>query len=404
MTATHLVSGRPSGVRGSRAEPPLHRPTWAEIDLGAIRRNVAALKTVSRARLLLAAVKADGYGHGLIPAARAALQGGADWLGVAMIEEAERLREDGIDAPVLVLNEPPAAAIPPLLEAQATPVVYTRTFIDALDAYVRQAGAAPYPVHIKLDTGMRRVGAPDADWEDILRHVAGASGLHVQGLMSHLAVADDPSDPFTAQQAARFARGVELAASLGIAPEIRHLANSAATMTRADCHYDMVRPGIAMYGLDPGDGLIDGFGLVPALSWWTRISLVKRVRAGEAIGYGQVWTAERDTTIATVPVGYGDGLPRRLSNVGEVVVGGRRARICGRVSMDQTLVAVPEEVGVAIGDEVALIGGQRSARVTAENWAAWLDTINYEVTTTITGRVPRVYLDDETDVGASGQG
>ena len=396
MTATHLLSSSGSVGRGSRTEPPHHRPTWVEVDTAAIVHNVARLKSTARAPLLLAAVKANGYGHGIVEAATAAIRGGADWLGVALVEEAEALRTAGVDVPVLALNEPPVAAIPAMVAAGVTPVVYTATFVDALADHARHTGNRPLSVHVKLDTGMRRVGVPEADWEDALRHVRDAEGIRVEGLMSHLAVADDPADPYTAEQATAFARGVELARRLGIYPDITHLANSAGTLSVPDHHYDMVRPGIAVYGLDPGDGLADQLGLLPALTWWTRVSLVKRVVAGEAIGYGRVWTAERDTTIATVPVGYGDGLRRALTNVGAVVLRGRRVLIAGRVSMDQTLLAVSDAGEVAVGDEVALIGSQDGEQVTADDWARWLGTINYEITTTIGARVPRVYIEGGT--------
>jgi alanine racemase len=395
MSGAHLLTGSPSAIRGSRAEPPGYRSTWVEVDTDAIAGNVAALKSAASAPLLLAAVKANGYGHGIVEAGVAAIRGGADWLGVALVEEAEVLRGEGITAPVLVLNEPTIAAIPAMLAAGATPVAYTPEFVNALDVHARRTGDGPFAVHLKLDTGMRRVGLPEADWDDALRHVRDATGVRVQGLMSHLAVADDPGDPYTAEQTTAFARGVELAARLGIRPEIVHLANSAGTLTIPEHHYDMVRPGIAIYGLDPGEGLTDGLGLTPALTWWTRVSLVKRVVAGESIGYGRAWTAERDSTIATVPVGYGDGLTRALTNVGAVVLRGRRVLISGRVSMDQSLLVVPgagPEPPVAVGDEVALIGAQGEARVTADDWARWLGTINYEITTTIGARVPRVYL------------
>lgn len=391
MTVARLQAGSPAGVRGARAAPPRHRPTWVEVDVDAITRNVAALKARSTAPLLLAAVKADGYGHGLLDTARAALAGGADWLGVALVEEAEDLRAGGFRDPVLMLNEPPVSAIPAMIAADVTPAAYTPAFVSALDDHARAAGRGPVSIHLKLDTGMRRVGVPEADWEDALRRLRDARHVHVQGLMSHLAVADDPQDPFTAEQAAAFARGVDLAERMGLRPEIRHLANSAGTIATGE-HWDMVRPGIAIYGLDPGQGLADGLGLARALTWWSQVSLVKRIAAGDAVGYGQAWTAPRDTTIATVPVGYGDGLNRALSNVGEVVLAGRRVPIAGRVSMDQTLLAVPDDLDVAIGDEVALIGRHGDVEVTADDWAGWLDTINYEVTTTIGPRVPRVVV------------
>lgn len=395
MSSTRLVAGRPAGIHGARSGPPRSRPTWIEVDLGAVRRNVAALKRAAGTPLLLAAVKANGYGHGMVEVAKAALDGGADWLGVAMIEEAQQLRTADVTAPALLLNEPPTSAIPALLHACVTPVVYTPAFIEALAAHAGAVDGGPYSVHLKLDTGMRRVGVPEADWESVLRLAADTPQIRVQGLMSHFAVADEPDDPFTAEQARRFADGVSLARRLGMAPEIVHLANSAGAITGRGTGYDMVRPGIAVYGLDPGGGLAARIEVEPALTWWTQVSLVKQLQAGEAIGYGQTWTAPRDTTIATIPVGYGDGYRRRLSNVGAVVVAGRPAAVRGRVSMDQTLIEVPEGVRVAVGDEVALIGRQGAAAVTADDWAAWLDTITYEVTTAITARVPRVYLDTD---------
>lgn len=404
MTRTHLTAGRPSAVTGARCGPPAHRPTWIEVDAATIRSNVAALKQVAGTPLLLAAVKANGYGHGLVTAARAAVAGGADWLGVAMIEEAEALRAADIVAPVLMLNEPPAAAIPGLLRACVTPVVYTPAFVDALAAHARATDGGPFAVHVKLDTGMRRVGVPEADWQPVLRRVAATPEVRVQGLMSHFAVADEVDDDFTDAQVRRFAEGLALARDLGLDPAITHLANSAGVIRGRGTTAEMVRPGIAVYGLDPGGGLAAAAGVRPALTWWTRVSLVKRLQAGEAIGYGLTWTAPHDATIATLPVGYGDGLRRRLSNVGAVVVGGRRAPIRGRVSMDQTLVEVPDGVDVAIGDEVALIGTQGGQSVTADDWAGWLDTITYEVTTAITARVPRVVVDDRPDASVAGDG
>lgn len=375
---------------GARAAPPGSRPTWVEVDLDAIAANVAALKAQAAAPGLMAVVKADGYGHGLLPAARAALAGGADWLAVALVEEGEALRAGGIDAPVLVMTEPPAAAVPALLDARLTPAVYSPGFTAALDDAARARGER-LAVHLKLDTGMRRVGVPQADWDDALRRVRDAPGLRLQGLWSHYAVADEPDHPFIAEQSREFARAVELAGTLGVRPEITHLANSAGTLHLHDHHHDMVRPGLSIYGLEPAPGLAGATRLQPALAWYSRLSLVKRLRAGEAVSYGLVWAPQRDTTVGTVPAGYADGVVRALTGAGEAAVGGRRVPYAGRVCMDQFVLDLGD-AGAAAGDEVCLIGRQRAAAVTADDWARWLGTINYEIVCGIGKRVPRVYL------------
>jgi alanine racemase len=371
--------------------PPAHRATWAEIDLGAISANVAALKAQAAAPRLMAVVKGDGYGHGLVPAACAALAGGADWLAVAMVEEGESLRAAGIDAPVLVMAEPPLEALPALLDAELTPAVYSPAFVAALDRLVADRGPEPVGVHLKLDTGMRRVGVPQPDWEDALRRVRDAAGLRLQALWSHLAVADEPGHPFTTHQAREFRRGIELAAGLGLRPELRHLCNSAGTVFLHDEHHDMVRPGLAIYGLEPAPGVAHGVSLRPAMSLRSRLSYVKGLVAGEAVSYGLRWAAKEPTTVGTVPAGYADGVRRQLSNRGEVVVRGRRVPIVGTVCMDQFLVEV-NGLGAKAGDDVTLIGAQDGLTVSAEEWAEWIGTINYEVVCGIGPRVPRIYL------------
>lgn len=372
-------------------EPPAQRPTWAQVDLDAIAANVGVLKRQATAGMLMAVVKADGYGHGLVPAGRAALAGGADWLAVALVEEGVALRAAGIAAPILVMTEPPATAIPELLGADLTPAVYTAAFASALATAADQGRLDPVAVHLKLDTGMRRVGVPQAQWQDALRQIRDTAGLRLQGLWSHFAVADEPDNPFIAYQAEEFRRGVAMARTLGVRPDVTHLANSAGTLHLHDDHYDMVRPGLAVYGLEPAPGLFGDLPLRPALSWWTRLSLVKRLAAGEAISYGLRWSAPRATTVATVPAGYADGVTRALSNRGEVVVRGRRMPVAGTVCMDQFLVDAGD-TEVAAGDDVCLLGQQDGVRVTAQDWAAWLGTINYEVVCGIGRRVPRVYL------------
>jgi alanine racemase len=389
MTVTRLLGGRPAQLEAT-SSPPGWRPTWAEVDLDAIATNVAALKAQAAAPRLMAVVKADGYGHGMVPAARAALAGGADWLAVALVEEGAQLRAAGIDAPVLLLAEPPAAAADAVLSAGLTPAVYTPQFIDALESAAERRGTE-IGVHVKLDTGMRRVGVPQHDWEDAFRRVRDAAGLRFEGLWSHFAVADEPEHPFISHQAGEFRRGLALAERLGIRPPLVHLCNSAGTLHLHAEHYDMVRPGLAVYGLEPAPGLAGHVPLRPALSWRSRLALVKRVSAGEAVSYGLRWTAEHDSVLATVPAGYADGVPRALSNRGRVLVRGRRLPMVGTVCMDQFLVDAGE-LEVSAGDEVVLLGSQGGYSVSADDWARWLDTINYEVVCRIGQRVPRVYL------------
>ena len=389
-----IAGGEP--VRYAASGPPGPRPTWAEIDLDAIAANVTALKGQASAPQLMAVVKADGYGHGAVPSAKAALAGGADWLAVALVEEGEQLRAAGITAPILLLTEPPVAYVQRLLAAGLTPTVYSPDFTEAVDAEVRTSRSEPVAVHLKLDTGMRRVGVPQADWDDALRRLRDARGLRVGAIWSHFAVADEPHHPFITHQAQEFDRGLELARSMGVEFDLAHLCNSAGTVHLHDHHYDMVRPGLAVYGLEPAPGLAGDIPLRPALSWLTRLSLVKHLAEGEAVSYGLRWTADRPTTLGTVPAGYADGVTRALSNRGEVVVRGRRIPIAGTVCMDQFVVNGGDGE-LAAGDDVCLIGRQGDAAVTADDWANWLDTINYEIVCGVGRRVPRVY------VGTAGQ-
>lgn len=391
-SVTRIIEGSPDlGASSARSQPPGSRPTWAEIDLDAIAANVAALKAQASAPKLMAVVKADGYGHGMVPAARAAVAGGADWLAVALVEEGQELRAAGVEAPVLVMTEPPVSAVSALLDAGLTAAVYTPAFTDALSQAAVQRDAGPAPVHLKLDTGMRRVGVPQADWDDALRRVRDAPGLELQGLWSHLAVADEPGNPFTAEQTGEFRRGLRLAESLGVAPEVTHLCNSAGTLALHDDHHDMVRPGLSIYGLDPGPGMAAGAGLEPALSWRSRLSLAKRVAAGEAVSYGLRWAPSRDANVGTVAAGYADGVARALSNRADVLVRGRRMRIAGTVCMDQFCIDAGD-TEIAVGDEVVLIGPQGGELVTADEWARLLGTISYEIVCSIGRRVPRVYI------------
>jgi alanine racemase len=389
-SATRIVESPTTASRGARAEPPHARPTWVEVDLHAIRDNVAALKAQAAAPRLMAVVKANGYGHGMVPAARAALAGGADWLAVALVEEGEGLRDAGIAAPVLVMTEPPAGAIPRMLQAGLTPAVYTPAFMAALERAGEERDH-PVDVHLKLDTGMRRVGVPQADWADALRRVRGSAGLRLHGLWSHFAVADEPDHPFITAQAQEFRRALDVAGEMGLRPELVHLCNSAGTLHLHDDHHDMVRPGLSIYGLEPAPGLAGSTALRPALSWWSQLSLVKRLAPGERVSYGLRWSAEQEVTLGTVPAGYADGVVRALSNRGRVLVRGRSLPIAGTVCMDQFLVD-GGDAELAVGDEVCLIGRQGDEEVSADEWAELLGTINYEIVCGVGARVPRVYL------------
>ena len=362
------------------------RPAWAEVDLGAIRSNVGEVVRVTGAERLCAVVKADAYGHGAVPVAKAAIDGGATWLGVALVEEARPLRDAGIDAPVLVLAEPPSeVAMAEAARLEVRIAVYTdRGVEEAARAGVRR-------VHVKVDTGMHRVGAAPGDVLALAKHAA-AAGLDVEGVWTHFAGADEPDrdDRYTVRQVERFDECVAELAAAGIEPRILHASNSAGGLL-AGAAYGMVRGGIAVYGYEPNPAFPSGAALRPALSLLARVSHAKRLRAGEALSYGLRYRLARDSWVATVPLGYADGVPRRLSAVGgEVLVGGRRRPIAGTVTMDQLMVDCGDDE-VAPGDDVVLIGAQGTERITADDWAARLDTISYEILCGIGPRVPRVY-------------
>jgi alanine racemase len=359
------------------------RPTVAEVDLGAIRHNVRALKPPNAE--LMAVVKADGYGHGDVPVARAALDAGATWLGVALVEEGLRLREAGIDAPTLVLSELPHGSEREALASGLTPTCYTE---DGLEALAAGAGRG-VGIHVKVDTGMHRVGLPPERASDFCSAVRRA-GLRVEGIWTHFARSEELHDPATGEQLKRFEEVLDVLDAAGHRPHYRHAANSGAAIVRPDAHLDLVRVGIAMYGILPGpllDGMVD---LRPALALRSRVSLVKRLPAGEGISYGYRHRLERESTIVTVPIGYADGYMRALSTVGRVLIRGRRYSVAGTVTMDQLMVDCGDDP-VEPGDEVVLFGRQGDQEIRAEEVAGWAGTIGYEVVTSVSARVPRVH-------------
>jgi alanine racemase len=360
------------------------RPTWVEVDLDAIRHNVRALKPESSE--LMAVVKANGYGHGDVEVARAALEAGATWIGVALVEEGLRLRTAGIEAPILLLSEPAPGAERAAIDAALTPSVYSEDGIARLSA---AADRDPISVHVKVDTGMHRVGIwPPEEAAPFVDRVASA-GLVPEGLWTHFARADD-DEVTTKEQLARFQDVVDDVRRRGHRPSVVHAANSAAAILYPDAHFDLVRVGVALYGIEPGPGVAAHLSLHAALAWRSAVSMVKRLPAGEAISYGHRYRVPAPTSIATVPVGYADGYPRLLSSRAEALVGGHRVRVAGAVTMDQILLDCGDHP-VEPRDEVVLLGGQGTETVTAEELARHAETIPYEIVSRIGERVPREY-------------
>jgi alanine racemase len=362
------------------------------VDLDAVRHNVASLCARTDAQVM-AVVKADGYGHGMLPVARTALAAGASWLGVCTLEEALELRAAGIGAPILAWLLAPGL---PLHRGVAADVDLSAASLPVLRELVAAAAAAGRTarVHLKVDTGLRRGGATTDDWPALVDAAAKAEAdgaIEVVGLWSHFACADVPGDPSTGNQLRVFREAIEVAERIGLRPSLRHIANSAGTLTRRDSHFDLVRLGIAVYGLSPIPGRAAELGLRPAMSVRARVMLAKRVPAGQGVSYGHTYHTGAPTMLAVVPLGYGDGIPRAASNRGPVSVAGRIRPIAGRVCMDQVVLDCGDD-DVTAGDLAVLIG-PGEGEPTADDWAVACDTINYEIVTRMgSTRVPRVYV------------
>jgi alanine racemase len=360
------------------------RPTWAEVDLGAVAHNVGLLVERAAPSEVWAVVKADGYGHGAVPVAQAAVAAGAHGLCVALVEEAVVLRDAGIDAPLLLLSEARPDEFFEVAALDLRAAVYTASGIAAAAAVGR-----PLRVHLKVDTGMHRVGAQPEDLLALARSIVAAPTLALEGVWTHCAVADEPDRAFTATQLERFDAALAGLAAEGIEPELTHAANSAGGIAHPAARRSFVRAGIAVYGIDPSPELAGALPLRPVLRLRSEVTLVKRVTAGEGVSYGLRHTFDRDTTVATVPIGYADGVRRRLGLLGqEVLVRGRRRPIVGVVTMDQLMVDCGDDP-VEVGDEVVLLGETGTESVTAAEWAARLGTIPYEITCALGPRVPR---------------
>jgi alanine racemase len=382
---------RRGGVRDNACVPT----SVARIDLDAIHDNVAVLCKRAPSAALMAVVKADGYGHGMLPAARAALAGGATWLGVATAEEALELRSAGIDVPVLAWLLAPDSDWTALVSRGVDVGVSAHWALEkAIVAALAHGRAAR--VHLKADTGLGRGGATRQDWPDLVDAAASAQAdgtIEVVGIFSHLAYADQPSNPTIQRQQRSFSHALSVASQAGIEPQVRHLANSAATLALPNAHFDLVRPGVAIYGLSPGPqvGRAADLGLRPAMTLTSRVALAKRVPPGQGVSYAHRYITERQTTLALIPLGYADGVPRHLTNLGEVFIAGRRHKIAGNVCMDQFVVDVGD-AAVREGDEVVLFGPGDRGEPTAEDWADAIGTINYEIVSRIGARIPREHI------------
>ncbi|MFF4317205.1 alanine racemase [Streptomyces sp. NPDC001568] len=372
---------------------------YAEIDLDAVRENVRALRARAPRSRLMAVVKANAYGHGAVPCARAAQEAGADWLGTATPEEALELRAAGIGGPVLCWLWTPGGPWREAIEADIDVSVSAMWALDEVRAAARAAGR-PARVQLKADTGLGRNGCQPADWAELVGAAVAAQAegtVQVTGVWSHFACADEPGHPSIQLQLAAFRDMLAYAEKEGVDPEVRHIANSPATLTLPESHFDLVRPGLAVYGVSPAPelGTPAQLGLRPAMTVRASVALVKTVPAGHGVSYGHHHVTEAETTLALIPAGYADGFPRNASDAGPVLVGGRIHRAAGRIAMDQFVVDLgsdPAAAEVRAGDEAVLFGDAERGEPTAEDWARAAHTIGYEIVTRIGGRVPRVYL------------
>ena len=378
-------------------EDDIGRPTWAEIDLDALAKNLRVIRArIGREVSVMAAVKANAYGHGAVPCALRLEREGVDWFGVAMPEEGIELRQAGITKPILCLGGFWAGQETACLQLRLTPVVYRLDMIEAFDSAARDAGVIA-DVHVKIDTGMGRLGVRSDDVPQFCQALSRFRSIRVDGLMTHLAAADDPArEDFTNNQLQRFQQAINLFRDKGFAPTFVHAANSAATFAYPEARGNIVRPGGTLYGFrrDVLPPKFETSQLRPVMSLCSRIMLLKSVGKGEKLGYGCTFETTRESRIATIPIGYDDGYRRALSNQGRVIVRGTFAPVVGRVSMDLTLIDVTDVAGVSLHDQVTLLGGDERLSITAEDLAELAGTISYEITCGISARVPRTYLEN----------
>ena len=389
-------------VHKSSLQRSFFRPAWAEVSLSAARHNASLLSRLVAPARLCAVVKADAYGHGATAMAVAFLEGGASCLAVALVEEGIQLREAGIDAPILILSEPPREAMAEVMRFDLTPTLYTREGIIA----AQEAASKLYPlehkgVHLKVDTGMHRVGARPVDVTALAKEVQASDNLFLEGLWTHLAKAEDRESSLTRRQLEVFESTRAELASTGMFPTKLHVANSAGALVHPASRYSMVRCGLSLYGYYPApwiskefSRLSNGDALQPVMSLKARVSYVHEVEAGEGISYGHLYHVSKRSRIAVVPLGYADGVSRKLSaGIGEALLNGKRRPFAGAVTMDQLMLDCGEDTQIREGDEVVLLGEQGGEQIWADHWAELTGSIVYEVLCGIGPRVPRNYLD-----------
>ena len=368
------------------------RPSWIEIDLTAIEHNAREIADHIAPAMLCAVIKADAYGHGDVPVADAAFRGGAALLAVALVEEGVRLREADVDHPILVLSEPRLIDTASIVAYGLTPTAYRLEFVERLAKEAEAAGNTPYPVHLKLDTGMHRVGAALSDALTIARRINDDPRLELTGVFTHFPVAEEDQE-FTAEQNAALVDFVTELAAEGIKPKLVHAANTAAALDLPDTRHSMCRVGLGLYGMRPTPSSGTGLDLRPAMRVVSHIAYVQNVPDGARPSYGRIRSVEGPSRIVTVPIGYADGVPRKLSAVGEVLINGERYRYAGTITMDMIVVDLGSDTAER-GDEVVLIGQQGDDAIRAEDWAALLGTINYEIVCGFGPRLPRRYITD----------
>jgi alanine racemase len=376
---------------------PQGRPTVCFVDLDALRWNFRQIRSrVGPQVKVLSMVKANGYGHGAPAISKALAAEGSDAFGVATLEEAVELRQAGIRAPILVLAGAYPEQSDQFFDNALTPVIHALESLRELDAAVHSRRKT-LNVHLKIDTGMGRLGLLATEFDSWLPKIKKLKALKIDGVFSHFSHAENVEGSYTQQQLKLFQTIVDRLRAEGISPSLVHLANSAATITLPAAYFDMVRPGLMLYGIYPSPAMGSQICLQPVLSWKTRILQLKKVPAGSSISYGQTFITKRESFIATLPIGYADGYPRLLSNRGEVLINGKRAPVVGRVCMDLTMIDVTDIGKTQQGDEVVLLGRQGDAEISADEMAVWAETISYEILTSIGARVPRIHYNTQED-------
>jgi len=371
--------------------PPPGRPTFCCIDLEALRSNFRRIKEkVGPQVKVLSMVKANAYGHGAIAVAQTLADEGTDAFGVATLEEAVELRQATIRQPIVVLAGTYVEQSDQFLEHGLTPVIHELETLRSLEAAI-QRQSATLAIHLEVDTGMGRTGFLAAGLDLWLAELRKLKALRIEGVFSHFSDAESANEAYSENQVRNFLSVITSLRNAGVTPSLVHMAKSAAVLTVPDSYYDMVRPGLALYGIYPSPQLSQEIALRPVLSWKTRILQLKRVPEGTSLGYGRIFVTRRESLIGTLPVGYADGYQRSLSNRAVVLVRGRRAPVAGRISMDLTTIDVTDIDGVQQGDEVILLGRQGDVTISADEMASWANTISYEILTSIGARVPRIH-------------